>query len=205
VAQAPEVTDGRLARGERTRVALADALIALLEDGDPQPTARNVAARAGVSLRLVFHHFADMEQVLRAAVAIQVERHWRGLHPVDPSLPRQDRIDRTVRRFGALFDDIAPVRRASALYEFRSPTLRDEMAHSRRLLRRALARTFASEIEAAGKQASELLDQLEVAASFETWDQLRWRMGAGAAKARRLTARMISSAIDSALTNGGSP
>ena len=36
--------DGRVARGERTRRALAEALISLLEEGDAQPTARRIAA-----------------------------------------------------------------------------------------------------------------------------------------------------------------
>ena len=55
--------DGRLARGQRTRANVAGALIALLREGDTEPTARAVAERAGVSLRLVFHHFADMDEL----------------------------------------------------------------------------------------------------------------------------------------------
>ena len=53
--------DGRTARGQRTRSAVVDALLALQEEGDLEPTAQRVAARAGVALRTVFGHFSDME------------------------------------------------------------------------------------------------------------------------------------------------
>ena len=51
--------DGRLARSQRTRAAVIDALVALCVEGDPSPTALRVAERAGVALRTVYGHFAD--------------------------------------------------------------------------------------------------------------------------------------------------
>ena len=97
-AVALKVDDGRVARGERTRRALAEAMIVLIEEGDPLPTARRVAESAGVSLRLVFHHFDDLESILRAAVEIQEERHWRPIRPVAPTLPVHERVARVVRQ-----------------------------------------------------------------------------------------------------------
>src|SRR5208282_909869 len=55
--------DGRLARSARTRHAVVDALLDLLGEGDLRPTAARIADRAGVSLRLVFHHFDDLEAI----------------------------------------------------------------------------------------------------------------------------------------------
>ena len=55
--------DGRVARGQRTRRSVAEALMELLRAGETDPTAKAVALRAGVSLRLVFHHFADMDDL----------------------------------------------------------------------------------------------------------------------------------------------
>ena len=52
--------DGRLARSARTRHAVVDALLDLLGEGDLRPTAARIAERAGVSLRIVFHHFEDL-------------------------------------------------------------------------------------------------------------------------------------------------
>ena len=69
-------TDGRLARGQRTRRNVADGLVALLREGDPEPTARDVARRAGVSLRLVFHHFADLDDLYAFVAALEFRRQW---------------------------------------------------------------------------------------------------------------------------------
>ena len=199
--------DGRLARGERTRRRVAEALIALLEDGVAEPTARQVAERAGVSPRIVFHHYEDMEQVLRAAVATQAERHWSRLQPIDPSLPLPQRISRLIRQRGALFDAIAPVRRAAALAEQRSPTVATELARSRSVLRRELRDVFGPELREEGGQG-DLISALEVAAGWDTWDQLRCRMGQPASGARRVMTRMLTCLLAPALpptSRRGSP
>jgi TetR/AcrR family transcriptional regulator of autoinduction and epiphytic fitness len=60
-APAPATTDGRVLRGERNREAIVEALLELYQEGDPQPPARAIAERAGVSLRTVFQHFNDMD------------------------------------------------------------------------------------------------------------------------------------------------
>lgn len=197
--------DGRIVRGERTRRALAEALISLLEDGEPRPTARQVADRAGVSLRLVFHHFEDMEAVLREAVAIQVERHWSRLRPLDATVSLDRRVDGLVRQRAALYEAIAPVRRAAALVEGRSPTVDAELDHARRLLRTELTTLFAGELPAAPPKRAELLDVLELAAGWETWDQLRRRMGRSAAATRRVMTRLVLTALDIAARPGGTP
>jgi len=51
------ITDGRRARGERTRVRVLEALVALAEEGQVRPGAQQVADRAGVALRTVYHTF----------------------------------------------------------------------------------------------------------------------------------------------------
>lgn len=188
--------DGRVARGERTRRRVAEALIALLEAGTPEPTARQVAEQAGVSARIVFHHYDDMEQLLRAAVAVQVERHWSRMRPIDPSLALSERVTRLVRQRGALFDAIAPVRRAAALVEHRSPVVAAELARSRAGLRHELEHLFAPELAAPGTAGGDLLDALELAAGWDVWDQLRHHMGRPAPSARRVMTRMLSSLLD---------
>ena len=71
--------DGRVARSHRTRAAIVDALISLLEEGNVQPTVEEIAARAGVAPRTVFQHYADRE-ALFAAVS---ERRQARLDALD--------------------------------------------------------------------------------------------------------------------------
>jgi hypothetical protein len=134
--------------------------------------------------------------VLRAAVAIQAERHWSRMRPVDPSLPFAERVSRLVRQRGALFDAIAPVRRAAGRVEHRSPTVAAELGRSRKGLRRELEEVFGRELNGDRAGRGELLDALDVAAGWEAWDQLRHRQGQPASGARRVVARMVTALLD---------
>ena len=79
--------DGRTARAMRTRDLIVDATIALVDEGELRPTAPRVAERAGVSVRSVFQHFADVEG-LYAAVGDRVAERLQSLVlVVDPSAP----------------------------------------------------------------------------------------------------------------------
>ena len=84
--------DGRTVRAERTRQALVDALLALLYEGEVQPTAERISARAGVSERSLFQHFADREALYQAVAVQQYERIVPTLDPIDVSLPLEERI-----------------------------------------------------------------------------------------------------------------
>jgi AcrR family transcriptional regulator len=53
----------RSPRAERARASIAEALLSLIDEGDLQPTANRIAERAGISLRLIYHHFGDLESL----------------------------------------------------------------------------------------------------------------------------------------------
>ena len=187
--------DGRIARGERTRERLAEALVSLLEEGDPEPTARAVAERAGVSLRLVFHHFSNMDAIYQEVVAMQVDRYWSALRPVPACGPLAKRIADTVQTRARLFEAIGPVRRGAATMAAGSVAVAEEISSSNVYMRSLLITTFGPELDAAGPGRKELLDIIDAAASFENWDRLRAVQGLGPISARRAMARMISSCL----------
>ena len=190
----PTTTDGRLARGARTRRLLAEALVNLLQEGDPHPTANRIAQRAGVSLRLVFHHFDDLESVLRAAVAVQEERHWHRFRPVPANLPLDERIRTVVRQRADVFRAVLPVRRAADRLIDTSPTVAAETARVRNALRSQLADTFAPELERLDPTGGRgVLDALDVAVSWATFDQMQ-RQGRSVATCRR-TMELLAAAV----------
>lgn len=194
-APGPEAVDGRLARGERTKVKVADALISLLEDGEAQPTAKMVAARAGVSLRLVFHHFEDMDALYRSVIALQAQRYWLKLREISADQPLAHRIDRTVRQRSRLFEAISPVRRMAMSLASRSAALGEALAESDTFLRSRLAHTFAPELEAAGTAGRDLLECLDLATSWEAWERLREGQHLSAVAARRILNRSLTALV----------
>ena len=186
-------TDGRVLRGERNRRAVVDAMLALIEEGDPQPTAKRVAERAGVALRSVFHHFDDVESVLAAAARLQAQRHWHVVQPVAPELVLRERVAQVVAQRSTLFERIAPVRRAALLAEHDSPVIRAWLEEGRITLRRQLAATFAPELAREGR---DLLAALEVAASWTAWESLRRRQGLSVNAARRVLTRLLTALLE---------
>jgi TetR/AcrR family transcriptional regulator, regulator of autoinduction and epiphytic fitness len=87
------LTDGRSARSQRTREAVVDALLALIGDGNPRPTAREIAERANVSLRSVYVHFDDLEDLFLAVAQRQMAQVVTMVTPISPDAPLADRIE----------------------------------------------------------------------------------------------------------------
>jgi AcrR family transcriptional regulator len=187
------ISDGRLARGQRTRRSVADALIELLREGDPDPTAKAIAERAGVSLRLVFHHFADMDDLYHFVASLQFRQLWSGLPRLSPDLGLDRRIERTVAHRAGLFEDISAVR--SALVR-RSPTSEGVAAalhSSDALLLESLKATFATELEPLPTaMRTEVVQALDIATSWDAWDRMRRTAGLPVRTAKRVMARMLA-------------
>jgi len=70
--------DGRRLRSERSRQAIIDAMLNLVEEGILVPTAQQVSERAGVGIRSVFRHFNDMESLF-ATADTRIREQYQGL------------------------------------------------------------------------------------------------------------------------------
>lgn len=184
--------DGRTARGMRTRAAVVDAMLDLIDEGDLRPTAPRIAERAGVSLRSVFQHFKDLDSLFVEAAQRQLER----LKPVlDEDLPVDGpiaaRIDRLVDQRARLWEAATPLRRAAQLSEFESQMLANLLQAAHDARRADLVQVFADEIE----RDPEVLDALDLVTSWSAWDALRTRqhldVEAAAAVVRRTLRKLV--------------
>lgn len=194
VQEAPP-TDGRTLRSLRTREAIVDATIGLLEDGDLRPTAPRVAERAQVSVRSVFQHFDDLE-TLHASVAERlVDRVAVLVLPVPPEGPLGERLDRFVRQRVVLLEAVTPIRRAADVHGPFSEEITARLRDGQAFLRDELVRTFEPELAAAGDQRDDVLDGLDVALSWATWEGLRNGLGRDQPTAERVVRRLAERAL----------
>jgi AcrR family transcriptional regulator len=168
--------DGRVARGERNREAIADALLACYDDGILRPSIPEVAARAGVSVRSVHNHFTDVE-ALRADVAC---RQWERAAPLAGPVTR----DELVAARATLYEAITPVRRAALLSVHESPTIARRLASFEAILRRQLEHAFP-------ELPPDTLDALEVVTSWDAWNRLRVGQGCSVAKSERIITDLV--------------
>ena len=189
------VIDGRTLRSMRTREAIVDATIGLLEEGDLRPTAPRVAARAAVSVRSVFQHFDDLE-TLHASVAERlVERVAVLVVPVPPDLPRAERLDRFVHQRALLLEAVTPIRRAADVHGPFSTEITARLRDGQAFLRDEVVRTFAPELDAAGDDRDDLLDSLDVALSWSTWEGIRAGIGRDQEAAERVMHRLAAAVL----------
>lgn len=163
------VADGRVKRGERSREAIVDALMELVGEGSLQPTVQQVAERAGVGLRSVFRHFSDSER-LYAEMDARLSAEAVPVLLEDPPEGRPiERARALVVQRIALFERIAPYKRAGTVQRSRSPFLNARHRSLVRALRTQLLR-WLPELED-GPQ--DVVEGLDLATSFEAWDRLR--------------------------------
>ncbi|WP_250027663.1 TetR/AcrR family transcriptional regulator [Paractinoplanes maris] len=191
---AKQRVDGRTARSERTRTAIVDAHLQLIGQGDLRPTADRIAKTAGVSLRALWSHFADMEALFTASGKRVLELRDASHRPISPELPLPERIDAYCRQRARLLEQIGPTAKAAAIKEPFSETLRRYRRMHVHRVREELATLFAAEV--AGND--ELLDALTAVSMWPTWATWRENMDLPVAAARATLSRTITALLASA-------
>ena len=184
--------DGRTARAARNRQAVIDATLALIEEGDLHPTAQAVATRAGVAIRSVFHHFADLESLYSDAAQTQASRHWALLGSVTGEL--DGRVEGAVAMRAELYERISGTRRAAVVLEHDSPVLAERLRQSRSALRAHLRQNL-PELNDLGRPAREAA---YAAASWENWEALRRHQGLSVDTAQAAVSSTLLSLLSTA-------
>lgn len=191
--------DGRNARAARTRDAVVGALLALIEEGDLRPTARRVAERARVSLRSVYVHFDDLEDLFCAAAAQQFARISELVEPLPTEGPFEVRLEAFVAQRARVLEAGAAVRRAAVVQAPFSPTIASVMNMARRSGRTEIERVFAAEL--AGHEPERrrrLCAALSVIASASAWESLRSVEHLGVDTARDVVRDMLRAVLGQA-------
>jgi len=184
---ARKTTDGRFARSERTRAAVAEAMLDCLEDGILRPSAEVVAKRAGVSPRAVFRHFDNLEALQNEVCELHIARVLKELPTVVTEGTLDERLDSMVANATRRNELIAPVRRAAALSEPYSEVIRERHAWLRSKVRSGVRRVFAEELDAlAEAERSSRVAALRVLLSFSYWEELRRHENLSVAAATRV-------------------
>lgn len=189
---AAPTADGRLQRGERTRGLVLDALFALLGEGNYAPSIQEISERAGVSRRLVFHHFTDAESMQAAFVQKQMAALSDLVLPIPESLPLATRLLALVEQRARIYEKITHTRRAAIIREYVSPAVTRGLAAFRALKRAQLEAVFAPEIRSCHKSVQpEIAAALGCAASFSTWESLRGHQQLGLDAAQRVLTHLL--------------
>jgi AcrR family transcriptional regulator len=187
--------DGRIVRGLRTRQALIQATLDLIQAGDVEPTSAAIATIAGVSSRALFQHFTSLADLYAAAFDLAVSRAFERSGPIDGAAPLSNRIDLLVSDRAQLFEEWLPVWHFAERVRSVAPAVGLGVAQLRKLLRERLTVWFATELSNLNPGSRNLvLDSLDVAFGLDSWMNMREQLRLSPVHASR-TWRFTAEAI----------
>jgi AcrR family transcriptional regulator len=184
--------DGRKQRSQRSRKAIVDAMLEIIMDGKMEPSAAEIAERAGVSARTVFRHFEEMDSLYSE----MTERMEAEIMPIiqQPFTGEgwQAQLDQLLERRAVIYDRIMPLKIAASIRRFSSDYL---MLNYQRFLH--LERTGLEGIlpEAIRRNAT-LFSAVEMCAGFQTWRRLRQDQNLSVDEATNVVKLTIARLVD---------
>jgi TetR/AcrR family transcriptional regulator of autoinduction and epiphytic fitness len=190
--------DGRTARARRTRQIISDAHIGLITDGELRPSAKQISARAGVSIRALWDHFKDMEGLMANTAARQLAEQDEVFEPVPAALPLAERIGAYCLQRAVILEAIAPLARAADVQRPFSPALQQNLQENLRRIRDDVERLFAPELEDLDPpHRTRIILAVCAASDWANWKLLRDHLGQTPGQARAV----LEEALDGLLTS----
>ena len=199
------VVDGRRIRSQRSRSAVARALLDLVRETRQMPTMDAVADRANVSRRSVFRHFADTNELIVAATQLQREEVFARFHSRDiSSLPEPELITAVAQRLGRLWEYISPVRDVARSMRAQNPVIDRMLREDEGTHRNYLNTVFSTSLNQAAEADRELfLRSMVLASSWPTWIGMRRDQQLTVVEARRVMEHTLRSLLLAARTPAG--
>lgn len=179
--------DGRRLRAVRTRARILEALLELIDEGRPEPTASEIAERAGVALRSIAQHFKTREQLLGALA----EKHLARLPSSEPAAITgtfDERLTAFVAGRGRALEASVAIRQMGRSAEGRFEAIATAFKEVGRQRRKELQRTFAAELAA---QDAWVLEAADAASAGAFWDSLRQAQGLSVKRAASVVQEML--------------
>jgi AcrR family transcriptional regulator len=181
------VIDGRRARRERGRLAVTDAMIDLVFEGNIPPTSEQIAERAGVSVASIFRYFDTLDDLRRATTDVYLERfaHIFEIPEIgEGSLPT--RIDTFVSSRVTMHETTEPMARLVRSRALGNSDIDAALQGVRATRADQIRYHFAHEIgRLTPAVADDLVAVIATLTSFESWNQARHEHRRSAAQLRR--------------------
>lgn len=180
--------DGRRLRAVRTRARILEALLELIDEGRPEPTASQIAERAGVALRSIAQHFNTREQLL-AALAEKHLARLPSVEPADTSGSFEERLVSFVSARTRALETSVAIRQMGRTAEGRWEAISSAFKEVGRHRRKELQRVFAAEL---GKAEAWVLESADATSSGAFWDCLRRTQGLSVKRASAVVQETLS-------------
>lgn len=163
----------------RTRARILEALLELIDEGRPEPTAAEIAERAGVALRSIAQHFNTRELLLGALA----EKHLSRLPTAEAAAATgtfEERLVSFVNVRSKSLESSVAIRQLGRSAEGRFDAIATAFKEVSRQRRKELQRSFAPEL---ADQEPWVLEASDAATAGAFWDSLRQTLGLSSKRA----------------------
>lgn len=175
------------ARRTRTREAVVTAMLELISEGDLRPRGKAIAARADVSLRTLYHHFDDLDDLMSEAVARVFTDMDGRTDELRTDRPVEVRIRDFVESRAETLEVVIRFWMALLVASQSSEVLRAHSDRGREWVRARVAEQFDAELSRLpADDAAVLLDALIVPVSAPAWHLLRTENGMPVERAKKV-------------------
>jgi len=190
-----EVLDGRQSRTARSKLAICEACLDLIQEGVLQPSADEVAKRAGLSRRSIFNHFADLSELYDAVVDVGMERCAPLLVEISDREPVARRVERLVEMHTEFLEATAMFTRSLTVQALVGSTVDQAVRLSTNAIehqRAEVERLFDRELEGlAPETRGEIIDAMAASLAPLLWETMRWIRGHSVDQARAILRRTL--------------
>jgi AcrR family transcriptional regulator len=167
--------DGRRARRERGRLAVIDAIVDLVFEGELPPSAERIAERAGVSVASIFRYFETLDEMRRVTAQRYFDRYAELFAIPDIGEGTlAERIDRFVAARVRLHETTEPMARFARLRSAEHDTLADTLRLVRATRADQVRLQFDPELSSMPRAArDDVVATVSTLTSFEAWEHFR--------------------------------
>jgi len=175
----PMKVDGRRLRSERTKQLIIEAYLALAQDLSPRvPTAAEIAARAGYSVRSIFERFPDILALQVAAVDYCFAQVSALAPPRGAEGDRASRIEAHVRTRAQTCERWVRLWHSLVVNQGDSPELKARVRSARDSVTERIELMFAPEFATMPHdERRRTLIVLEALTDVESWERMREYFG----------------------------
>lgn len=184
--------DGRRQRSQRSREKILEAMWALMLDGDMDPSAADIAEKAGVGLRSVFRHFEDMETIHRELILLAEAKVTPLFLKPFKSQKWEDQLLELVSRTVDLWDPLRVPHTAAETRRFKSDVLMDDYKRSRMKELSSVKAVLPSDLP----EYDTILLSLDSILCFTTVRRLREDRNLSLVKTKQIMTHMVKAIIN---------
>jgi AcrR family transcriptional regulator len=183
--------DGRRERSRSSRAKIVSAIMMLIEEGDPSPSAAKTAQSAGVGLRTVFRLFDDMDSLYQEITAVIEARVFPIMTQPLRGADWRAKLIASADRRAIIFEMIMPHRISASVRRFQSNFLLERYHRMVGLERAAIMAILPPYVLADKKRTT----ALHLALSFHSWRMMRHDEGLTVKQAYAVVVQMVKDII----------